>query len=63
MMIRQHYGYSSIKTIGLTPQGPLFGPPGYEINILYIAGLMALIASGAGSYSLDAMIARKYRKK
>jgi putative oxidoreductase len=27
-----HYGFSSVNTIGLTPSGPIFGPPGYEIN-------------------------------
>ena len=57
--IQIHYGYSSVKTIGLTPQGPLFGPPGYEINLLYVAGLVALIISGAGKFSLDATIAKK----
>jgi putative oxidoreductase len=24
------YGFSAVNTIGLTPQGPLFGPPGYR---------------------------------
>ena len=43
-----HYGFSAIKTIGLTPEGPQFGPPGYEINLLYIAGLVALILAAAG---------------
>src|SRR5262249_48574677 len=37
------YGFSAVNTIGLTAQGPKFGPPGYEINLLYIAGLVALI--------------------
>lgn len=60
--IHIHYGYSSIKTIGLTPQGPVFGPPGYEINLLYIAGLIALIISGAGRFSIDAALAGKYKK-
>ena len=27
------YGFSSINTIGLTPNGPQFGPPGYEVNL------------------------------
>jgi putative oxidoreductase len=31
------YGFSAVNTIGLTPAGPLLGPPGYEINLLYIA--------------------------
>ncbi|WP_431210328.1 hypothetical protein ACQ86N_30445 [Puia sp. P3] len=43
--IHIHFGYSSIKTIGLTPGGPQFGPPRYEINLLYIAGLFALPSS------------------
>jgi putative oxidoreductase len=57
--IQIKFGYSSVNTIGLTPQGPLFGPPGYEINILYIASLVALIISGAGVFSLDALLATK----
>ena len=57
--IQINYGFSSVKTVGLTPQGPLFGPPGYEINLLYIAGLLSLIFTGAGVFSVDAMIMRK----
>ncbi len=53
------YGFSSIKTIGLTPDGPVFGPPGYEVALLYIAGLMALILGGAGVFSVDSMIANR----
>jgi putative oxidoreductase len=54
-----NYGFSSIKTIGLSPQGPLFGPPGYEINLLYIAGLISLILTGAGVLSIDAAISNR----
>jgi len=61
--IHIHYGYSSVKTIGLTPQGPIFGPPGYEINLLYIAVLVALMLTGAGHFSVDAVLARRYRKE
>lgn len=57
--IHINYGFSSIKTIGLTPQGPLFGPPGYEINLLYIAGLVSLIFTGAGMYSVDSLLANR----
>jgi len=53
------YGFSSIKTIGLGPDGPLFGPPGYEVALLYIAGLIAIILSGAGTLSVDSLIRRK----
>jgi putative oxidoreductase len=52
--VQINYGFSSVKTIGLTPAGPLFGPPGCEINLLYIAGLLSLILSGAGRWSVDA---------
>lgn len=62
LTIHIHYGYSSIKIIGITPQGPIFGPPGYEINLLYIAGLIALILLGAGQFSVDAALTGKYRK-
>jgi len=57
--IQIHYGFSSVKTIGLTPKGPIFGPPGYEINLLYIAGLTSLIFTGAGMFSIDSLMARK----
>ena len=57
--IQINYGFSSVKTIGLTPQGPIFGPPGYEINLLYIAGLISLIITGAGVLSIDALTVRK----
>ena len=57
--IQINYGFSSVKTIGLTPKGPLFGPPGYEINLLYIAGLISLIITGAGIFSIDSLIKRK----
>jgi putative oxidoreductase len=53
------FGFSSINTIGLTPNGPQFGPPGYEINLLYIAGLLSLILGGAGTFSIDRLRSRK----
>ncbi|MBV8311985.1 MAG: DoxX family protein [Planctomycetaceae bacterium] len=53
------YGFSSINMIGLTQNGPQFGPPGYEVNLLYIAGLLSLILSGAGALSIDRLLSRK----
>ena len=38
--VHLRYGFSAINTIGLTADGPQFGPPGYEVNLLYIAGLL-----------------------
>src|SRR6516225_3029924 len=57
--VHLRYGFSAINTIGLTADGPQFGPPGYEVNLLYIAGLLALILGGAGPFSLDRLLARK----
>ena len=51
LTVQLRYGFSSVNTIGLTPSGPLFGPPGYEINLLYIASLVALALLGAGPWS------------
>jgi putative oxidoreductase len=57
------YGFSAIKTIGLSADGPLFGPPGYEVDLLYIAGLVALIIIGSGTLSLDGLIQSRSSKK
>jgi putative oxidoreductase len=55
--VHLRYGFSAINTIGLTPDGPQFGPPGYEVNLLYIAALVALILGGAGPFSIDRLLA------
>jgi putative oxidoreductase len=60
--VHLRYGFSAINTIGLTTDGPQFGPPGYEVNLLYIAGLVALILGGAGAFSIDRLLARRTRK-
>jgi len=57
--VQFRYGFSSVNTIGLTPSGPLFGPPGYEINLLYIAGLLALILARPSALSVDRWLASK----
>jgi putative oxidoreductase len=56
------YGFSAVNTIGLTAEGPKFGPPGYEINLLYIGGLLALILGGAGPLSIDALRSRRRQR-
>jgi putative oxidoreductase len=57
--IHIHYGFSAVNTIGLTAAGPVLGPPGYEINLLYLAGLFALGVSGPTSFSIDAWLRRR----
>jgi hypothetical protein len=60
--LRRPDGFSAINTIGLTANGPQFGPPGYEVNLLYIAGLLVLILGGAGPNSIDRQLARRKRE-
>jgi putative oxidoreductase len=57
--IQIRFGFSSVRTIGLSQNGPLFGPPGYEINLLYIAGLVSLIFTGAGVFSVDGLMMKQ----
>ena len=57
--VHWRYGFSSIKLLTVTPAGATFGPPGYECDLLYLACLIALVLSGSGPFSLDAMIERK----
>jgi putative oxidoreductase len=46
-------GFSSIKLISYDAAGAHFGPPGYETDLLYIAGLLALCIGGPGPLSVD----------
>jgi putative oxidoreductase len=53
-------GFSSIKLLSYDAMGAHFGQPGYETDLLYVAGLLALCVGGAGPLSLDGyLIARK----
>jgi putative oxidoreductase len=47
------YGFSSIKLQSFDAAGAHFGQPGYETDLLYIAGLLALCLGGAGPFSID----------
>ncbi len=55
------YGFSAIKLMGMNSSGPQFGTPGYEVNLLYIAGLLTLVLGGAGLSSVDQLLARRKR--
>jgi putative oxidoreductase len=61
--VHLRYGFSSIKLVTVTAQGPQFGPPGYEINLLYLACLAALALGGSGPLSLDRFIRSQARGK
>src|SRR5262249_46576300 len=51
-------GFSSIKLMSYDGTGAHFGQPGYETDLLYIAGLLALCIGGAGPLSLDGYLGR-----
>jgi putative oxidoreductase len=53
------YGFSSIKLIAVSGTGAQFGPPGYEVDLLYISSLAALVLGGSGPISVDGLIARR----
>ena len=55
------FGFSSIKLMGITESGPQFGTPGYEVNLLYLAGLLTLVLGGAGPLSIDNMLTHRKR--
>jgi putative oxidoreductase len=57
--VHLRYGFSSVRLLGVTNAGASFGPIGYEMNILYIAGLTTLILGGAGRGSIDRWLANR----
>ena len=54
-------GFNFIHITGMADSGPTFGMPGYEVILLYIAGLLALLLGGAGALSVDDAWSRKSR--
>ena len=51
-------GFSSIKLMSYDATGAHFGQPGYETDLLYIAGILALCVTGAGPASVDRALRR-----
>ena len=47
------YGFFSVKLVEVTATGTKFGTVGYEIILLYLASLVALVFGGAGPFSID----------
>ena len=54
LTIHLPYGFFSVKLVEVSANGTKFGPVGYEVILLYLAGLAALVAGGAGPLSVDA---------
>jgi putative oxidoreductase len=52
-------GFLAIKLLGGTPAGVQFGAPGYEVDLLYLACLAALVLGGSGPLAIDGLIGRR----
>jgi putative oxidoreductase len=57
--VHRPFGFASIKLIGVSAAGPQFGPPGYEVTLLYIACLLAIVAGGPGPLAVDNVMWRQ----
>ena len=57
------FGFTSIKLMAVTADGPKFGPPGYETDLLYLACLASLLLAGSGPLAVDNWIATRFRRK
>jgi putative oxidoreductase len=53
------YGFSSIKLLSVTSGRAQFGPPGYELDLLYLACLAALVFGGSGPMAIDHYFKKK----
>jgi putative oxidoreductase len=53
------YGFSSIKLEAVTAAGAQFGPPGYEVDLLYLACLAALVLGGPGPLTIGGLITKR----
>ena len=53
------YGFSSIKLLSVTSGRAQFGPPGYEVDLLYLACLAALVLGGSGPMAIGRYVRKK----
>jgi len=54
--VHLRYGFLAIKLKTLSAAGAEFGPPGYEITLLYLAGIATLVLSGSTPLSIDRLL-------
>jgi putative oxidoreductase len=57
------YGFSSIKLLAVTATGAKFGPVGYEVIVLYVACLAALVIGGSGPVAIDGLIRKRFEAR
>ena len=47
------YGFSSVKLVSISASGAMFGPVGYELDLLYLAALLMFALQGPGPLAFD----------
>ena len=57
--VHLQYGFSAIKLQAMTPTGAQFGPPGFEVDLLYLACLAALVLTGSGPLSIGNLFTKR----
>ena len=61
--VHLQYGFSSIKLLAVTATGAKFGPVGYEVILLYIACLAALVIGGSGPLAIDGLVRKRFEAR
>ena len=56
-------GFNFINIVGMSDGGPQFGMPGFEVPLLYIAGLAALAVKGPSFLSVDQLVAERAKRR
>ena len=56
LTVHQQFESTSIKLMSLANRVPKLGPPGYQTDALYFAGLTALLFSGSGPFAVGAIL-------
>jgi putative oxidoreductase len=54
--VHARYGFSSVRLKSVSAAGAVFGPVGFELNLVYIAALLALGLGGPSPLSVDRWI-------
>jgi putative oxidoreductase len=52
-------GFLAIKLQAVTAAGAQFGAPGYEVDLLYLACLAALVMGGSGPLAISGLLGRR----
>jgi putative oxidoreductase len=57
--VHARYGFSSVRLVSFSAEvGARFGPIGYEIDLLYLAGLVTLVLARSTPVSVDRWLER-----